>query len=307
MSPPAKFKKVRVLVNPHSGLGTSLDSLQEAWLTHWERPGTDLTFQFSTSKEDGQSKAIRALEEGVEVILVVGGDGMVNSIGSCMIGSEAALGVVPAGSGNGFARHFGTPLDPSKAIEALASASVRSIDVGVAGNRPFFVTCGLAWDAALVRTFEKSPIRGVLPYVFAGVYEFLNYSPQHHHVEIDGVAHDFRNPIVFTIANLTQYGGGARIAPQAREDDGYLELVLVEGKNVARVLPQIPRLFDGSIERMSGLEMHRFRSLRVTRERPGPMQLDGELIENIQDIQIGLHSKALKVLVPAPQAGRRRA
>ncbi|MFA7368515.1 MAG: acylglycerol kinase family protein, partial [Kiritimatiellales bacterium] len=170
--------KVRILINPNSGMGVALDRIHEALIKHWDLPGNDLSIQFSTSKEDGQDKARRAVEDGVGRLLVIGGDGMVNSIGSVLIGTDTALGVIPAGSGNGFARHFNIPLDLVKAAEALAAASVQRIDVGCADGRPFFVTCSLAWDAALVNIFEKSPVRGVLPYVGAGVYQFFDYTPQ---------------------------------------------------------------------------------------------------------------------------------
>lgn len=143
----------------------------------WDLPSLDLTLQISQTAEDGRAKVRRAVEEGVDTVLVVGGDGMVSTMGAVLVGSDVALGVVPAGSGNGFARHFGIPLEPAKAIRALARAERRRIDVGTVNERPFFVTCGMAWDAALARSFAKSPFRGVLPYVFSGAYELLGYVP----------------------------------------------------------------------------------------------------------------------------------
>ncbi|MGE4489157.1 MAG: diacylglycerol kinase family protein [Kiritimatiellales bacterium] len=292
-------QKVRLLINPHSGLGTALDRIRDALLNGWDLPGTDLSIQFSKSKEDGQEKARRAVEDGVQRLLVAGGDGMVNSIGSVLIGTETALGVIPTGSGNGFARHFNIPLDPAKAVTALALAKQKAIDVGFADGKPFFVTCSLAWDAALVDIFDKSPVRGVLPYVFAAVYKLFEYSPQPFSILLDGRERiEIEDPLLCTIANLTQYGGGAQIAPGARADDGQLQLVTVRRRDLPRIVPMLGKLFDGTINRLNEISTRSFCSLTVEREKEGPMQLDGELLPAPAKVVISVQPRALNVLVP---------
>ncbi len=299
------IRRVRVFINPHSGLWWSSRSLQEKLERHWDVEGMDLAYQYSRSPGDGRAKALRAVEDGVDTVLVVGGDGMVNTIGSALIRTGVALGVIPAGSGNGFARHFDVPLNAEGAVTALLDGRRVCIDVGTANGRPFFVTCSLAWDAALVRTFEKSPIRGILPYVFAAAYEFLEYETQPFKVVLDGTEEiSFTNPLLFTVANLTQFGGGARIAPQARHDDGFLELVQIARRDAPAVLAQLPRLFQGTLDQLSQVVTHRFRSLTVHRGEAGPMQLDGELVEAPADVTVKVLPEALTVLVPQSSGGR---
>jgi YegS/Rv2252/BmrU family lipid kinase len=291
--------KVRILINPSSGLGGALDEIREALIKHWDKPKADLAIQFSLSKKDGQAKARRAVEEGIGKLLVVGGDGMVNSIGSVLIDTNTALGVIPSGSGNGFARHFDTPLDLAKATEALASAKTQKIDVGYADGQPFFVTCSLAWDAALVKEFEKSPVRGVLPYVFAGVYKFFEYRPQPFSIWLDDKEEIvIEDPLVCTIANLTQYGGGAQIAPDAKANDGKLQLVTLRQRDLPWLLPMIGKVFNGTLDELKEIKTHSFTTLTVRREKAGPMQLDGELIEAPAEIKISVRPRALNVLVP---------
>ena len=291
--------KVRILINPNSGMGFALDRIRGALIEHWDRPGNDLTIQFSTSKEDGQAKARRAVEDGVGRLLVIGGDGMVNTIGSVLIGTETALGVIPAGSGNGFARHFNIPLDLVKATEALAAAQTQRIDVGYADGQPFFVTCSLAWDAALVDIFDKSPVRGVLPYIFAGVYRLFDYTPQPFTFCIDdGEEFTIDDPQVCTAANLSQYGGGAQIAPGAKADDGQLLLVTVRKRDMPVVLMLVGKLFDGTIDRLGGIHTQPFHTLTVRRQNAGPMQLDGELLSAPAEVKITVQQHALNVLVP---------
>ena len=291
--------KVLVLANPKSGVRWTLDSLQRAIAEHWEGRGHRVYYEFCHSVEDGLAKAGRAVEERTDIILVIGGDGTVSTVGRAVMGTDVKLGVIPVGSGNGFARHFNIPLDPRRAVAALADAPAQRIDVGTVNGRPFLVTCSMAWDASLVRTFEKIPMRGVLPYVLAGVQEFFEYKAQGMEFDIDGnETLKLSDPLVCTVANLTQYGGGARIAPQARPDDGSLELVVALKHDMPKLIANVGRFFDGSISRIPEVISRRFRDLRVRREREAPIQVDGELEDAPADIEVHVEPAALNVLVP---------
>ncbi len=292
-------RNIRVLVNPKSGLGTSFDSFWGLIEKSFGPQGADLTYQFSHDVVDGCRKAERAVRDGVDAILVAGGDGMVNSIGGVLVGTPVALGVIPTGSGNGFARHFGIPLDVAGAAQALARAQRKTIDVGTANGRPFFVTCSLAWDAAIARGFEAFPFRGIAPYVFAAAAELITYENQPIHASLDGgPVQIFSNPILFTVANLTQYGGGAQIAPKARPDDGLMELVVALRPDLPLLLINIARLFNGTLDQLPQVATRRFRTLDLHRHKATPIQLDGELVDAGRDVEIRLLPKALAVLAP---------
>ena len=296
-------RKVRVLANPRSGLGTSFDSFWGIIEEQFGQPGADVSYQFSNDVADGRRKAERAVRDGVDAVLVAGGDGMVNSIGSVLVGTPVSLGVIPTGSGNGFARHFGIPLDVAGAVKALARARRKTIDVGTVNGRPFFVTCSLAWDAAIARGFEAFPFRGIAPYVFAAAAQLIAYKDQPIHAALDGApAQIFSAPILFTIANLTQYGGGAQIAPRARPDDGLMELVVVQRPDLPVTLMNIARLFNGTIDQLPQIATRRFRQMDLHRPRSTPIQMDGELVEAGRDLEIRLLPKALSVLVPAVES-----
>lgn len=292
-------RKFLVLINPKSGTGTAFESFRGLVESGLNSTHSEVTTQFSHSVADGQQKARRAVQEEVDTIFVVGGDGMVNSIGSELIGTATALGVIPTGSGNGFARHFGIPLDLPKAIQALATAQRYAIDVGTANGHPFFVTCGMAWDAEIVRSFEAMPMRGIAPYVFAAATGWITFNPQPFEIEFDGQETlIFEDPAICTVANLTQYGGGAQIAPSARPDDGIMEMVMVRHRDLPHVLVNIRRLFNGTIDQLPQVFTRPFRSLVVTRQDAGPIQVDGELRESPAVVQIGLRPRRLTVRVP---------
>lgn len=293
------MKKIRVLINLRSGLPRLFNSLRQALEEHWDVPGIDLTYQFTLSKEDGISKARRAVDEGVDGILVSGGDGTVSTISRELVDTDVVLGVIPGGSGNGFARHFGIPLSVTKAVAALKQASPRAIDVGIVNQQPFFVTCSMAWDAAFVRTFEKMPVRGILPYVFAGVHEFFDYERQRMQVTFDD--HEeltLNHPMILTVANLSQFGGGALIAPHAKDDDGKLEFVGALQKDFALVLANLPRLFDGTISKIPRIITRSVKTLTVVRDHAAPIQIDGEMVDAPERVEVCVKPRALRVWVP---------
>ena len=292
-------RRVLVLINPRSGLPRGFNVLRQAVEKHWDVAGVELFYQFTRSAEDGVAKARHAVYSRVDTILVAGGDGTVSTVGRALVGTDVALGVIPTGSGNGFARHFGIPLATGAAVRALAGSELKAIDVGIVNETMFFVTCSMAWDAAIVRSFERAPIRGVLPYVLAGVQEFFQYEAQDIEVQIDSMPVErFHAPMVFTVANMTQFGGGARIAPGARADDGYLELVVALRQDTPRLIANIGRLFDGSITGIPEVTSRRFRTMTVRRQKATPIQIDGELVQAPEEVAVRIRPAALKVLVP---------
>lgn len=296
------IRKVRVMINPSAGPVSAIGRLYQGLERDWNVEGIDLTYQVSRSAEDGCEKARRAINDGVDTILIAGGDGMVNSIGSVLVHSDTKLGVIPTGSGNGFARHFDVPLNCRNAIKSLKNAREMAIDVGTLNKKPFFVTASMAWDAALVEHFERSPVRGVIPYVFSAFYGYFDYVPQPVRIELDaGEVIDMEKPMILTVANMTQYGGGAKIAPRAQPDDGALELVAMN-KSTAGLLSNLPHLFDGTLGENSSVVTRRFSRMRIIRKRAAPVQMDGELVEAPKDLEISLLPRALKVLVPQNRA-----
>ncbi len=291
------MKQVLVLINPKSGTGGPyrfISAIEKVWDT----PEHDISFQFSQSAKDGVGKAQRAIERGTDTILVVGGDGMVNSIGCALIGTEVRLGIIPAGSGNGFARHFNIPLQPTEAAKALLTGYTQRIDVGKANDRYFFVTCSMAWDGALVESFEKYPFRGIVPYVLAGAQQLFEYKAQPFHVEIDGAPLEFKSPLIFTVANLSQFGSDVLVAPDAKADSGDLELVAIEKKDMPIVLSQVHRLIEKTFHHHPLVTNRHFKTMTVHRKSASPIQIDGELMKAETDIHIEVLPSALNVIVP---------
>lgn len=304
-----KFASVRVFVNRRSGTGWSFDAVEQAFEDHWGDVAESITYQFPSSREQTIDWTRRALAEGVDCFVVAGGDGTVSSIGVELIGRKACLAVVPLGSGNGLARHFSQSMKPAESIAQLARGRIYRMDVGVVDGRPFLVSCSMAWDAALVETYNRSPMRGIWSYVLAGVYEFFEYRPQPMHVTVDDSEEfEIERPVLFTVGNLSGWGGGALIADDARGDDGLLELAAARQRDAPVIFANIAEVFEGGLKDVPRVIFRRFKHLRVRRSDPHPIQLDGELVEAGRDVDITVQPNALRVLVPeepvpAPEGG----
>ena len=294
-------RKLRILYNRRSGPGRSrFETVRRAVSRAW-RGTADRAWYFPADREESDAMVDAAVAEGADCLLVCGGDGTVSSVGRRLIGTGVAMGVVPVGSGNGLARHFGVPLDPEKAIAALAAGATRRMDVGVAGGVPFLVSASVAWDAALVRAYDALPFRGVVSYALAGLWSFFNYRPQPIKAVVDGrETLRFRQPLLFTVGNLAGWGGGALIDADASAEDGRLELIAGERRDTPRMLAAIRRVFSKGGKALPRVVHRTFRTLSVARPSAAPVQLDGELVDLPKRFDVTVRPSALAVLVPTP-------
>ncbi len=295
-----KFKKVRIFYNRKSGPGSYLRRVQDAFSRHWKHAADDLAWYFPGSPEESAQMLSHALEDGADCIVIGGGDGTVSSIGTKLIGEDVCMGVVPLGSGNGLARHFSQSLNPAEAVEQLSHGFIREMDVGFVNGEPFLVSASAAWDAAIVKAYNMSPVRGIGSYVLAGVYSFFEYSPRPVRIIIDGSEIiDLDRPLLLTIGNLSGWGGGALIAKSADGCDGRLELVAARQQDAPLLLAHISEVFDRGLVNLPNVICRRFKTLRIERTESQAVQLDGELHDAPKNLDITVQRGALKILVPS--------
>lgn len=242
--------------------------------------------------------AREAVAEGVGLIVSVGGDGTMNEVAAGLVGSAALYGMIPTGSGNGLARDLGLPLDFGRALDVLLGGAVRTIDTGEAAGHPFFNVMGLGFDAEIGRRFNESKGRGFFNYIQIGLRAFFTYRKERITVQPEGGVAFSVDAFLASVANSTQYGNNARIAPRARLDDGQLDFVALTTGNLFLALPLVVRLFTRSIHRSRfarGAVAPRF---RVTRAAPGPIHTDGEIHDCPAEFDVIVRSQSLRVVVP---------
>lgn len=248
--------------------------------------------------------AREAVDKGTKLVVAWGGDGTINEVGSALVGSPVALGVVPSGSGNGFARTLSAPTDPEAAIVAALDGSNRTIDVGVIDDRYFFNVAGIGLDAVVAGDFNRTHAgqRGLAGYVRAAVPSVLRYSPASYAVDWDQLPFTGR-AFMLVFANGREYGNGFVVAPDADPADGLLDVAIVAAttrpRDVLRALRfgLTRRLGDDST--VTG----RCRQVTVVSDRPMWFHVDGEAFEGGRTLRVSSHPAALVVRYPTGTAG----
>jgi len=279
--------RVAIVINPVAGVGGTLTRARrraelalDLLVSEQVEPDILITERGGHAAELARG----AVERGARIVVAWGGDGTVNEVATALVGSAAALAIVPAGSGNGLARMLGMPADASHALGRILHGADRLIDVGDIDGRLFVNVAGVGFDAHIAGAFAAigRARRGFLRYGLIVARELRQYDCRVFTVALDtGDASDERtsthHAFLLTFANGRQWGNGALIAPLAELDDGALDVVVVEDRGRVAVLRAIPRLFTGGVAAVPGVSISRIRVARVTGDgRPLAYHADGE-------------------------------
>lgn len=250
--------------------------------------------------EDLDGIISEAAAAGVQIVYAVGGDGTVHEIAKRLIGKPLALGVMPTGSGNGFARHLGLPMDLRRSLQACATQRVVEIDTATVNGKPFIGTMGIGFDAWIAEQFAMSRTRGLRTYAAIALRGLFRYQPTEFEITIDGEQQ--RKPaLIVAIANASQYGNNARIAPLASLQDGVLDIVIIDRLSAIAIPAAAARLFSGTLDRARGVTMLRGTHIEIRRPAAGAAHLDGEAVSLPEVLTIDVVPRSLRVVVPDAQ------
>jgi diacylglycerol kinase (ATP) len=252
------------------------------------------------TKYKGEATEIvkKKLLENFRYFVAVGGDGTVNEIAKTLINTDAILGILPIGSGNGLARHLQIPLQPAKAIKIINTQKIQAIDYGLINNTPFFCTCGVGFDALIGEKFSLCKGRGLSNYVKTALLEYFNYKPETYQITIDNERKIMRPAFLITFANGSQYGNNAYIAPNADIADGKLDICILSPFRMYKI-PEIGiRLFAKNIDKSSHMHCERASNITLERALEGVVHFDGEPCRMGKKLEISLINKGLNVIIP---------
>ena len=294
---------IHLFLNPTAGRGRA-GRRQPRILELLKRTGIDVEYHASQSLGNLEAQVLQYVNDGAKRIVVAGGDGSVHEAvnGIMRSGSNAALGVIPTGTGNDFAKACDIPLNWEHATKLLADRiaafeSPRKIDVGRFNDRYFANSAGIGFDAKVTRVARSIhlPI-GDFVYLLAIFKSMIDgiASPQ---LQIVADGYTWEGPLTLAaICNGPWVGGMFHIAPMARNSDGKMELLVVKPVTRRRILTLLPKLMDG--EHMQETEIvHRpITALRIKAEQPIPSHLDGEVQALQSDFELAVLPDALDLL-----------
>ncbi|MDQ3571761.1 MAG: diacylglycerol kinase family lipid kinase [Actinomycetota bacterium] len=283
-----------LLVNPSAGGGrtTRLVATASAALNDG---GVNHRIVMTTNIEHGRSEAREAVTRG-ERVIVMSGDGLIGQVGGELAETGVALGIIPGGRGNDFARVIGIPNDVEEAAGIIARGQTRTIDVGEAGGVRFLCIASCGFDSDANRMANESWMRGPLVYAYAGIRALIRWKPARFELTLDG------EPLAFTgytvaAANSKAYGGGIFLAPDAKLDDGLLDVVMTGDIPKLRFLAGLPGAFKGEHTTRPEVTLRRCRELRIDADRPFSLYGDGDPIAELP-VTVRVLAGALDVIVP---------
>lgn len=254
-------------------------------------------FRFTERSEHAKELAQEAIAEGCKIIVAVGGDGSINEVASALLGTDAVMGIIPAGSGNGLAMHLGYGRDIDEAIKKLNTAEECLIDVGLMNGRPFINLAGVGFDGLVSNLMKESAWRGFLPYFLKSVLASLQYTPRECRIEIEGKVL-IEKCFIISIANGPMWGYNFQIAPDARVDDGFFEVVILKDVPKWHYFALVPSSLNGKIYDADFVEHFTTRRVKISAPGQNYIHLDGEGFVLEDDLEFEIKPKALKILVP---------
>ncbi|WP_110183433.1 diacylglycerol kinase [Nocardioides solisilvae] len=268
-------REIAFLTNPAAGRGRGLAHATLA-VTRLRDSGLVVRELVGRDPDETTELAVRAVRDGVDGVVVCGGDGMVNLALQAVGGTDVPLGIVPTGTGNDVARYFDLPRrDPVAAADRVVANRTRTVDLARAGGRFFLTVLAAGFDAVVnERANAMRWPRGQMRYNLATLAELRTFEPLPYRLELDGAARRL-DAMLVAVGNGPSFGGGLRITEGALLDDGLLDVVMIRPMSRAGLVRTYPRLFTGSHVTHPQYEHHRVR--KVTIAAPGIVAYaDGE-------------------------------
>ncbi|WP_202409440.1 diacylglycerol/lipid kinase family protein [Hufsiella arboris] len=287
-------KRVLFIINPISG-GNNKSGFLKKLNRHLDLNKFDAHCVFTEYKNHAY-KVAKDHVASSDIIVAVGGDGTVNEVASALKDTDVLLGIIPSGSGNGLARTLNIPLDHKKAIERINTGRSLKIDCGELNGRSFFNMAGLGFDAHISALFDRGGKRGFFGYAKSIINEISSYKSKEYFLRINDREY-CKKAFMLSIANSSQYGNNAHVAPEASVNDGLLDVCIIKPFSVWWFPVMIWHLFSKTANRSRYVEIIQGKDILIKREQMAPVHLDGEpLYEGLQ-INILVKPLCLSILV----------
>jgi len=292
----SKFFLIVNLIAGHGRCKEIFPEVQKAL----DRYHVEYDLHYTNEPEEATDVARMGIEAGFTHIVAVGGDGTVNEVANGVVGSDAVLAVIPAGTGNDFIRMTGIPSDHRKAVELLTRGHERTIDVGRVGAERYFVNgLGIGIDAQVAQDVLKMErMRGAAAYLYAAMREVFRFPA--FSVDLEGSDWtEEKTCISLGFANGKYTGGGFKLAPLAEIDDGKIDIAAIGDFPKLERLIRLPQARKGEHLKLSRVSYHQDVQVSVSSEAKLIAHIDGEPYKlPTGGFSVSVAPKALSVLVP---------
>lgn len=287
------------IVNPIAGSGHCREKFEKACAVFKAR-GAAFRTKYTENAGHAVKLAQEAVAEGVKYVIAVGGDGTVNEVASVICGNpRIRFGLMPFGTGNDFASALGIPTEPEKAAELILEGEALPTDLGSANGRIFTNICGLGFDVEVLRNTDKHKKgrSGMLPYFLGIIDSLLHRKKVHSFISIDGAEEQELDALIITVCNGVSFGGGMKVAPEAKQDDGLFDICIAKWVGFFRLITLLPKFIKGKHLGKKPVIYTRGKEIRIRTEGRFTVELDGELVSNTP-LECRLLPDALAIVRP---------
>jgi YegS/Rv2252/BmrU family lipid kinase len=289
-------KKVFFIINKYSGTGFK-QSLEGRIIDFCAAQKWEAVLEYTRHRGHATQLAQQAVMDEFNLVVAVGGDGTVNETAQGLLNNQTPLAILPKGSGNGLARHLGIPMSIPKALDSLAESRSVAIDGMLINGRWSFNVSGIGFDGHVAGLFEKDRRRGLIGYTKLTLREFVRFKEFKGRALIDGKT-TTTETFLIAIANSSQFGNNARIAPKASVTDGLMELTLLKKIPVASAIGFARKMFDGTLDQSRFVTSYRAARFVLDLEHPMAYHIDGEACGSSSHFDVEIKPAALKAWVP---------
>jgi YegS/Rv2252/BmrU family lipid kinase len=288
-------KKIHFIINPISG-GYNKAAIIKAIPELLNTDKFDIFVSHSEHYGHAAHLAKKAVENNIDIVAAVGGDGTINRIATQLVNTSAALAIVPCGSGNGLARDLGIPLHYEKSIQLINELKTKKIDVGVCNQQYFFSLAGAGFDAKVAHEFNKGKKRKLLGYAWAVLKDFFKENSRPYEIKLDNETIKDRFFFV-TAGNCSQWGYNVKVAPDAKLNDNLLSVNLCKKPSVFLLVPFGIKLLSGKIETSKYCNLKTAQNISINANHSFYYHIDGEAKGITQIMEIDILHEALQVVI----------
>lgn len=232
-----------------------------------------------------------------DAFIAVGGDGTVHDVGKALVGSDKILGIIPAGSANGLAMHIGLPSNLCQALKIINRFHAIKMDTIKVNDDFVLAMAGMGYDAHIAEKALSSKKRGLFNYIKLIFQELLFYQCHHYQLIVDNIVYDNR-AFLITFANICQYGGHAVIAPHAKFNDGFLNMIVAKPFPLTAVPKLCYQLMTKSLDQSPFMEMIPCKKVVIKNTSIIKGHLDGDPFTSNTELELTINPLSLNILVP---------
>lgn len=261
--------------------------------------------EFTQSRGHATELAQWAVEQKMDLVFAVGGDGTVNEVAHGLVGSSVAMGILPKGSGNGLARHLAVPMDFKKSLSIISHHEVELIDTVLINGKLSVNVSGIGFDGHVAAMFAGKAKRGLIGYTKLVLNEFRSFKPFEASVTMNGKTFDTKSFII-AVANSSQFGNNAKIAPHASVCDQLIDVSFIQKIPFTQAPAFAGKMFTGNLDRSRFVEIHQSPKLSIRLNGVVAFHIDGEAMPPTSVFEASIQPKSLKVILPTTSNSNRR-